>query len=66
VSALARIQTLACSGKRLFVPRIIDKAGGMDFFEVYDEEDLAALPSGVWGIKEPESHYKTNIRESGR
>ncbi|KAH6917812.1 hypothetical protein BKA70DRAFT_1366349 [Coprinopsis sp. MPI-PUGE-AT-0042] len=59
---------LACSvlqsGKRLFVPRIVDKAGVMDFFEVFDDEDLATLPSGVWGIKEPGSHYKAQPRES--
>lgn len=37
----------------------------MDFFEVFNKDDLDTLPSGVWGIKEPGSHYKAQPRESG-
>jgi len=42
------------SGKTLFVPKI-DKTteGRMVLLRVYDEDDQGALPSGVWGIKEP-------------
>ncbi|KAJ6582895.1 hypothetical protein DFH09DRAFT_911895 [Mycena vulgaris] len=42
------------SGKTLFVPKI-DTAteGRMELLQIYDEDDLNSLPSGVWGIKEP-------------
>jgi len=47
------------SGKNLFVPKV-DAAlpGGMDLLRIYDDEDLRALPSGVWGIKEPTYQYR--------
>lgn len=41
-------------GKRLFVPRMADpKNGILHMLRVYDIADLHALPSGLWGIREP-------------
>lgn len=42
------------AGKALYVPKIDPAAGRMDLLRVYDAADLDALPSGVWGIREPE------------
>ncbi|KIK06404.1 hypothetical protein K443DRAFT_89368 [Laccaria amethystina LaAM-08-1] len=39
--------------KTLFAPKIHSKDGFMDFFEIFGADDLASLPSGIWGIKEP-------------
>ncbi|TFK21827.1 5-formyltetrahydrofolate cyclo-ligase [Coprinopsis marcescibilis] len=50
------------SGKRLFVPKILNKDGIMDFFEIFNENDLATLPSGTWGIKEPDSQWEGKSR----
>nr|GAT59269.1 predicted protein [Mycena chlorophos] len=52
-SSLAR--EILRSGKALFVPKI-DKSSDrrMDLLRIYDETDLESLPSGVWGIREPE------------
>jgi len=54
-------------GKRVFVPKILDKANSlMDCFEIYDEADLASLPSGAWGIKEPTSESNGKPRATGK
>lgn len=43
-----------------------DKALGlMDFFQIFSTEDLAALPAGLWGIREPEREYKGRARPTG-
>lgn len=34
----------------------------MDCFEIYSEEDLESLPSGTWGIKEPDPLYDGKAR----
>ncbi|KAI0048487.1 nagb/rpia/CoA transferase-like protein [Auriscalpium vulgare] len=50
-------------GKALFVPKIdVSTAGRMDLLRVYGEEDLASMPSGVWGIKEPTTHWREGPR----
>ena len=38
----------------------------MDCFEIYDEADLASLPSGAWGIKEPTSESNGKPRATGK
>jgi 5-formyltetrahydrofolate cyclo-ligase len=53
-------------GKTLFVPRIDKAADKMDFLEVYGEEDLLNLPSGVWGIREPLETYDGRPRLNGK
>ncbi|KAI0294068.1 hypothetical protein B0F90DRAFT_1759079 [Multifurca ochricompacta] len=54
------------SGKNLFVPKVDPAlAGGMDMLRILDEEDLDALPSGVWGIKEPTFQYRDAPRTKG-
>ena len=43
-----------------------DKALGlMDFFQIFDKEDLNALPAGLWGIREPEPEYMGKTRPTG-
>lgn len=37
----------------------------MHMLRVYDEEDLLALPSGLWGIREPAWEWQGKKRESG-
>jgi len=37
----------------------------MDLLRIYDDEDLRALPSGVWGIKEPTYQYRDAPRMKG-
>ncbi|KAF7360184.1 5-formyltetrahydrofolate cyclo-ligase [Mycena venus] len=42
-------------GKTLFVPKIDTTTDGrMEFLQIHSEDDLDSLPSGVWGIKEPD------------
>ncbi|KAL5481002.1 hypothetical protein ACEPAI_9943 [Sanghuangporus weigelae] len=51
------------SGKSLYVPKITSsKERRMDFLRLYDLEDLESLPSGAWGIKEPDFDYKGKRR----
>ncbi|KAF9475135.1 hypothetical protein BDN70DRAFT_898418 [Pholiota conissans] len=57
--------------KTLFVPKIqttSDTAPAMDFLRVYSSEDLRSLPSGTWGIREPddlwEGRKRSSVRES--
>lgn len=56
-------------GKTLFVPKIdqrsLSSSPRMDFLKVYGEDDLASLPSGVWGIKEPGYHWQGRPRLNG-
>ncbi|KAG6861401.1 hypothetical protein C0995_000530 [Termitomyces sp. Mi166 len=57
-------EILRC-GKTLFVPKINPlKDGHMDFLKVYGKEDLDTFPSGLWGIKEPGSHWQGSLRDS--
>lgn len=37
----------------------------MDFLEVYNGHDLTTLPSGVWGIKEPDFNWQGQPRRKG-
>ena len=37
----------------------------MDMFQIYSVADLDALPSGVWGIKEPDVEVEGKKRPSG-
>jgi 5-formyltetrahydrofolate cyclo-ligase len=36
----------------------------MDFFRIHSPEDLASLPSGTWGIKEPDELWEGQKRTS--
>ncbi|CDO70978.1 hypothetical protein BN946_scf184830.g10 [Trametes cinnabarina] len=48
-------------GKTLYVPKMLDKERGiMDFLQIYGEDDLRSLPSGQWGIREPETELRGN------
>ncbi|KAJ6557951.1 hypothetical protein B0H19DRAFT_124100 [Mycena capillaripes] len=48
------VREILRSGKTLFVPKIdLTTDGRMELLQIYDEDDLNSLPSGVWGIKEP-------------
>jgi hypothetical protein len=50
----------------LFVPKIDTETDGrMDLLQIYNEEDLDSLPSGVWGIKEPDRLRDGRLRASG-
>lgn len=52
-------------GRTLFVPKITTKSGEMDFLKLYDKADLADLPNGVWGIKEPDPNWQGRPRVRG-
>ncbi|KAJ7468066.1 hypothetical protein FB451DRAFT_1039960 [Mycena latifolia] len=64
------VREILRSGKALFVPKI-DPAteGRMELLQIYDEDDLNSLPSGVWGIKEPDrvrnGRLRANAIDSG-
>ena len=48
------------------MPKIDPAADGrMDFVRVYGEDDLKSFPEGLWGIKEPNSHWNGQLRPSG-
>ena len=48
------------------MPKTTDKALGlMDFFQIYSTDDLRTLPSGLWGIREPEREYMGDVRHTG-
>ena len=56
-----------CSGKNLYVPKTTDKEHGiMDLFRIFGEDDLRALPRGLWGIREPEPEYMGRQRPTGQ
>jgi len=37
----------------------------MDCMKIYDKNDLMSLPSGVWGIKEPDAVWQGEPRLRG-
>ena len=46
--------TKMSTGKTLYIPKIdVSTPGRMDLLKIYGESDLADLPRGLWGIKEP-------------
>ncbi|EDR08073.1 uncharacterized protein LACBIDRAFT_250233 [Laccaria bicolor S238N-H82] len=47
------VSEIISQDKTFFAPKIHSKDGYMDFFEIFGADDLASLPSGTWGIKEP-------------
>ncbi|RPD61463.1 5-formyltetrahydrofolate cyclo-ligase [Lentinus tigrinus ALCF2SS1-6] len=58
VDTSAVVSAIIASGKNLYVPKTTDKEQGiMDFFRIFGEEDLRALPRGLWGIREPDPEY---------
>ncbi|CAE6418811.1 unnamed protein product [Rhizoctonia solani] len=46
------VQEVLRAGKKLYVPRMNGRV--IDMLRVYDVGDLNGLPSGKWGIREPE------------
>jgi len=52
-------------GKTLFVPKIQPKERKMDFLRIYSAIDLASIPSGTWGIKEPDDTWEAGKRGRG-
>ncbi|KAF5357123.1 hypothetical protein D9756_006476 [Leucocoprinus leucothites] len=50
------------SDRILFVPKIVNKSGQMDFLKIYNKADLTSLPNGVWGIKEPDFFWEGKPR----
>jgi len=52
-------------GKSFFVPKIFPAEGHMDFLKVHGQDDLDSFPSGLWGIKEPETHCEESARQNG-
>ncbi|CEL58014.1 putative 5-formyltetrahydrofolate cyclo-ligase OS=Caenorhabditis elegans GN=Y106G6E,4 PE=3 SV=1 [Rhizoctonia solani AG-1 IB] len=61
------IQEVLRAGKTLYVPRMNGRV--IDMLRVYDVRDLNALPSGKWGIREPEptrdGESRQNAMQSG-
>jgi hypothetical protein len=37
----------------------------MDMMKIYGNDDLAGLPSGAWGIREPDDRWNGHKRLSG-
>ncbi|KAJ6627975.1 5-formyltetrahydrofolate cyclo-ligase [Mycena sp. CBHHK59/15] len=65
VDTSSLVREILHSGKTLFVPKIDPGAdGSMELLRIYDENDLNALPSGVWGIREPDSARDGQLRAS--
>ncbi|TBU39787.1 5-formyltetrahydrofolate cyclo-ligase [Dichomitus squalens] len=63
VDTSAVVSTILSTGKNLFVPKTTDKAQGiMEFYQIFDEGDLRALPRGLWGIREPDDAYNGRQR----
>ncbi|KIM46952.1 hypothetical protein M413DRAFT_440510 [Hebeloma cylindrosporum] len=60
----AIVDAILASGKTLFVPKIQTAEGNMDFFRIHSADDLASLPSGTWGIKEPDVLWQGEKRTS--
>ncbi|KAJ7461716.1 5-formyltetrahydrofolate cyclo-ligase [Mycena galericulata] len=66
IDTFSLVREILRSGKTLFVPKIdTTSEGRMEFFQIYDEEDLDSLPAGVWGIKEPDRLRNGRPRASG-
>ena len=60
--------TIVSIGKNLYVPKTLSSAKEskhMDMFQIYSVADLESLPSGVWGIREPEVEVDGKKRPSG-
>jgi len=64
---LSYMLTDQSSGKTLYVPRI-DRTlpSQMNLLQIYSREDLQNLPSGTWGIKEPNEEWKGGKRMDGK
>ncbi|KAF9449290.1 5-formyltetrahydrofolate cyclo-ligase [Macrolepiota fuliginosa MF-IS2] len=62
VDTTSLVSEVLKSGRTLFVPKIVNKSGQMDFLKLYGMDDLASLPSGVWGIKEPDFNWQGEPR----
>ncbi|KAJ6487740.1 hypothetical protein C8R45DRAFT_994175 [Mycena sanguinolenta] len=59
------VREILRSGKTLFVPKIdATTQGRMELLQIYSEDDLTSLPSGVWGIKEPDRSLNGQLRAS--
>ncbi|KAJ7778082.1 hypothetical protein B0H16DRAFT_1502151 [Mycena metata] len=59
------VREILHAGKTLFVPKIDTAVDGrMQLLQIYDEDDLNSLPSGVWGIKEPDALRNGQLRTS--
>jgi 5-formyltetrahydrofolate cyclo-ligase len=56
------VDTILQSGKSLFVPKIQTKEGKMDFLRIYSSTDLASVPRGIWGIREPDDDWENGKR----
>ncbi|KAI0754364.1 5-formyltetrahydrofolate cyclo-ligase [Daedaleopsis nitida] len=66
VDTSAVVAAILHAGKNLYVPKTTDKERGvMDFFQIFGEDDLRALPRGLWGIREPEREYMGQPRPTG-
>ncbi|KAI0716783.1 5-formyltetrahydrofolate cyclo-ligase [Earliella scabrosa] len=66
VDTSAVVAAIISSGKQLWVPKMTDKQRGtMDVFKIFGEDDLRALPRGLWGIREPELEYMGRTRPTG-
>ncbi|PPQ81673.1 hypothetical protein CVT25_013351 [Psilocybe cyanescens] len=62
VRTAAIVDAILHADKTLFVPKIQTKDGTMDFLRIHSPADLASLPAGTWGIKEPEESWEGQIR----
>ncbi|EKM76747.1 hypothetical protein AGABI1DRAFT_44549 [Agaricus bisporus var. burnettii JB137-S8] len=58
VDTSSLVSEILDSGRTLFVPKITNRSGEMEFLKLYGKADLASLPNGVWGIKEPDSDWQ--------
>jgi 5-formyltetrahydrofolate cyclo-ligase len=56
------INSIFFKGKSLFVPKIQTKEGKMDFLRIYSSTDLASVPRGIWGIREPDDDWENGKR----
>ncbi|KAF8636942.1 hypothetical protein AX17_003193 [Amanita inopinata Kibby_2008] len=57
LSTSSLVSTILQSDKMIFVPRIESSEGRMDFVQLYGQDDLSSMPSGLWGIKEPSRQW---------
>ncbi|KAI0631250.1 5-formyltetrahydrofolate cyclo-ligase [Trametes polyzona] len=65
VDTAAVVSAIIDAGKTLYVPKMVDKERGiMDFFQLFGEDDLRALPRGQWDIREPDEVHNGQRRPS--
>jgi len=64
VKTSALVDAIFQSSKKLYVPKIRSKDGGMDFLRCYSPDDLASFPAGTWGIREPGDLWEGQNRSS--